>query len=352
MIAMGWLLVFGGCSAAWPFGGTPEVDPRERMESEIRSNYPSSEFFSGLGESSSSADEAEIRARTKVAEQIDLSIQSTFTSLVKEERDGKSANLSTSALWQTSKQTHFENAQMIHCDPPRRTKSGWIVAASLSRRGATDAMTLRYEDSAKIFRRLTGNALAAPDLEAFTTSWSAAWAKQAWLELQGIRFLSLSGAPLSVESMGESHPYAPFREDRRSFRRLDSARISWLASQRIQVRIDSIPQFSSLVSDRLRQMGIAAASDAKANWELTVVAQRLETESAIGEIMICRIVPRLVLKEIGGRIRETDFLDQVAGKGQRLRDMNGACSDAFSKLDASKLESPLRSLLGAVFPIH
>jgi len=350
MRSLGWLLCLASIASAWPFG-EKGPDPREKAEADARARYPASQYFWGVGESQTGADEAESRARTKVAEQIDLSIKSTLTNLMQEEQKGAARAFFSKVVLEERKETHFDNAQIIRCESPRKFKDGWLVTASLSRTDALNALTQAYEDSARRFRSRAKGALVAGDQAAFTAAWREAVRTGGWLKLQGVRFLSIAGLPLTPETMGAKHPHAPeYPGDMALWDRLDSARSARIAHQKLALRLENLPAFLPLATGIVKNTGLPVASG-KADWTISLRYEKTESESAIGEINRCRIVPILDIKHISGSSFSSAPVQDAAGEGFKVRDPQGACSDALEKIDPAPLEPALQELLHSAFPL-
>ncbi len=337
-------------ASAW--FGENGPDPLEKAEADARAKYPVERYFWGIGESRTSAGEAEMRARTRISEQIDLAIKSTMTSLMQEESQGKSSALSSKVVWENSAETRFENAQIIHCDAPHKVSDGrWLVTASLSRDEALGALTQAYEDTARRFRTRGRAALAAGDLGSFTSPWREAMRLGGWLKLQGVRFLSIANLPLNSETMSAKHPHALFYgSDMLLLQQLDSARSSQLARQRVSLKLDNFPAFQPQAAQVLKNAGIPVAAE-RAEWTLSLRWEKTESESAIGEISRCRLVPTLDLQHVSGTNFSSPSLQDAAGEGYKVRDPTGACADAMDKVDAAPLEPALQALLRSAFPI-
>jgi len=350
MNAAGWTLLLAGFAGAWPFG-EKGPDPRETAEANARAKYPAAQYFWGVGESPTSADEAESRARTKVAEQIDLSLQSTLTNLMQEEQKGTSRVFFSKVVLEERKETHFDNAQIIHCEAPRKSKDGWLATASLSRLEAQNALTQAYEDTARRFRSRAKGALETADLSAFTAAWREAWRTGSWLKLQGVRFLSIAGMPLTPETMGSKHPHAPeYPADMALFDRLDSARSARIAHQRLALALGNLPSFLPKASQILKDAGLPVVTG-KADWTLSLRYEKSESESAIGEISRCRLTPTLDIKHVSGTSFSSPPIQDAAGEGYKVRDPAGACADALEKIDTAPLEPALQALLHSAFPL-
>lgn len=345
-------LLMASLASAWPSFGENGPDPLEKAESDARAKYPTERYFWGVGESRTSANEAEMRARTRISEQIDLAIKSTMTSLMQEESQGKSSSLSSKVVWENSTETHFDNAQIIHCDAPRKVSDGrWLVTASLSRDEALGALTQAYEDTARRFRSRGQAALAAGDLGSFTSPWREAMRLGGWLKLQGVRFLSLANLPLNSETMSSKHPHAPFYDlDMTLLQQLDSARSSHLARQRVSLKLDDFPAFQPQAAQALKNAGISMAAGG-AEWTLSLRWDKTPSESPIGEISGCRLVPTLALQHISGANFSSPPIQDAAGAGYKVRDPAGACADALDKVDMAPLEPALQALLRSAFPI-
>lgn len=334
---------------AWPLGSRDDGPTRESQEAKARRDYPQETYLVGIGESPTSAEDASLQARAEVSRQVDLSVHSTMESFLEEKSSGGSDDLKRRLTSSSKAESHFDNAQIIACDPPVRSDKSWIVVAHLSRAEGVAALAGQYEDSASRFRRRVEEALLAPDLATFSVSWRDAARLGAWLDMQGVRFVSIKGLALSPLTMGEKNPHAPqYPRDMALLRALDSARSARLARQHLEVRLDSLPGFQATALQAVKDAGLALGNG---QWQLCLRWERTESESSIGEIMRCRLVPVLDLRHASGSSLSSPPLQEAAGEGYRVRDRDGACADARDKVDPEPMKSALQALLRQAFPI-
>jgi hypothetical protein len=350
MKAFGILLLLSGLACAWPFGDQGP-DPLEEAESQARLHYPEDLYFHAVGVSKTGSQEAQAEAREEVAGQVSSSIRSTLTSLVQEEERGGRRDGSARTVLEETRETSFDQAQLIRCEPAHKTRDGWLAVAWLSRTDALHAMEVAYEDTARRFRASAREALGAEDVATFTPAWREAVRLGAWLRREGVPFVSIAGLPITPRTMGPKHPHAPqFPADMALLDRLDSARTGLLSRQRVALGMEDVPAYRTRAGELVRAAGLRLAVGG-GDWRLSLRWEKEESESPYGEIDRCRLTPTVVLGSGTGLEFVSSLVTSSAGEAFKVRDPKGACAQARDRIDPVPLDSALAALLRTAFPL-
>lgn len=336
-------VLLSACTAVWPFGRDQEEE-HARLQARAAAKYPAAHYLWALGESDSSPEEALLRARTAVADQLGFSITSRLTSRLRETSQGGKGELTSDLVWESRKESRFEQAQLIRTEPARRTGNGWVALAYLSRRRVHGALAKEAQDSVLRFRRVAQDALGASDVEAFASPWQESlrlgeWLRGHWARMDGLA--PEEGAGAVGDTLREKTRQLEERVERQRRARLLGVEVQVLAQDR---------ELGLRLRQCLREVGFTVG-DSTAPWELSARWERSVTQSAIGSIQRCRLVPVLSLRR-GGRLLEERRETGMQAEGFGLDDVQAACSQALERAGEGGAKEAAMRLLGAYFPLR
>lgn len=330
-------------TAVWPFGHDPEEE-HARIQARAEAKYPASRYLWAVGESDSSPEEALLRARSGVADQLGFSITSSLTSRLRETSKGTRGELSSDVLWVSRKESRFEQAQLIRTEPVRRAGKGWIALAYLSRSRVHGTLVKEAQDSVQRLRRAAQEALAAPDVESFATSWQESLRLGEWLQGHWTRMEGLApedGRGIADDSLKE--------RTRQLLERLERQRKARLLGIRVRVQAQD-GQLRSRLQQGVREAGFSLG-DSSSPWELSLEWERSLSRSEIGSIQRCRLVPVLGLR-YQGRLLEERREPGLPVEGFGIHDAEEACAQALERAGQEGAKEAAVRLLATYFPLR
>lgn len=342
---MGALLavLVSACTAVWPFGRDPEEE-HARFQARAEAKYPASRYLWAVGESDSSPEEALLRARSGVADQLGFSITSSLTSRLRETSRGSRGELSSDVVWVSRKESRFEQAQLIRTEPVRRAGKGWIALAYLSRSRVHGTLVKEGQDSVSRLKRAVQEALAAPDVESFASPWQESLRLGEWLQGHWTRMEGL--APEEPRGAVDE----PLKERTRLLLdQLERQRKARLLGIKLRVRAPE-PRLRSCLLKGVREAGLSEG-DSSAAWELSMAWDRSVVRSEIGSIFRCRLVPVLALRHDGALVEERhETRSSVEGFG--INDAEEACAQALERGGTTGFKDVATGFLATFFPLR
>jgi hypothetical protein len=311
----------------------------------LHPQYPPSSYITAVGVSTEGTREAELDAKTRVAEQITSKIKAATTMTMRETNHEGMVDVYSKV--QTS--TAFGHAEMIRIDSTSLLQANdvFYAFAYLSRRELSEALQSEYEGAARVFRRNAAAALQADDPLRFTTAYRQAHAA----------FIKLVPTAFRIQA-ARGKPFRPFADDEKMCLELETLRIRLLRGLRISIEIEEGMEgktrevVAMALTGALANLGLNASQGpcGPEGYSLKAKVHTTCDRGRFGPACTMTLTGTLTNCDTNGVVAELD-LSHPDFKGWHTRDEDKAMAALLDQVTASRLTSILEEALKPMLPI-